>query len=276
MTGHRAIDCWVNVTMGDVKDVEYLKRAQEDYFKAGEEFFTSLSVDECLADMDDAGVEKAILTVRVKDPSEAVLDFARQRPDRFALAAHVRPTAGLPELWRLEDLVAEHPVVMARVVPFDFDLPPSDAQYYPLYTKCVEMDLPLSVNTGLPGPPVPGECQDPIHLDRVCYRFPLLRLCMAHGADPWWSTAMRLMLKYPNLHLMTSAYSPKYLPPEVVHFMNTRGQDKILYASDHPVLSMKRCIAEADQLDLRDGVLDKYLRGNAERLFFSERHPPRG
>jgi len=213
MTGHRAIDCWVNVTMGDIKDVEYLKRAKEDYFKAGEEFFTSLSVDECLADMDEAGVEKAILTVRVKDPSEAVLVFARQRPDRFALAAHVRPTAGLPELWRLEDLAAEHPVVMARVVPFDFDLSLIDSEYYQIYTKCVEMDLPLSVNTGLPGPPVPGECQAPIHLDRVCYRFPLLRLCMAHGADPWWSTALRLMLKYPNLHLMTSAYSPKYLPP---------------------------------------------------------------
>ena len=184
MTSRRAIDCWVNVTMGEIRHVDYLKRAKEDYFKAGEEFFTSLSVDECLADMDEAGVEKAILTVRVKDPSETVLDFARQHPDRFALAAHVRPTAGLPELWRLEDLATEHPVVMARVVPFDFDLPPSDAQYYPLYTKCVEMDLPLSVNTGLPGPPVPGECQDPIHLDRICYRFPLLRLCMAHGADP--------------------------------------------------------------------------------------------
>jgi len=61
-----------------------------------------------------------------------------------------------------------------------------------------------------------------------------------------------------------------------VHFMNTRGQDKILSASAHPVLSMKRCNAEADQLDLRDGVLDKYLRGNAERLFFADRHPPRG
>ena len=87
---------------------------------------------------------------------------------------------------------------------------------------------------------------------------------------------MRLMLKYPNLHLMTSAYSPIYLPSEVVHFMNTRGQDKIIYASDHPVLSMKRCITEAEQLDLREGVLDKYLRANAERLFFSDRHPPRG
>ena len=74
---------------------------------------------------------------------------------------------------------------------------------------------------------------------------------------------------------MTSAYSPKYLPSEVVHFMNTRAQDKVLYASDHPVLSMKRCIDEAVQLDLREGVLDKYLRGNAERLFFSDRHPPR-
>ena len=39
---------------------------------------------------------------------------------------------------------------------------------------------------------------------------------------------------------------------------------------------MKRCVAEADPLDLRDGVLDKYLRGNAERLFFADRHPPRG
>jgi predicted TIM-barrel fold metal-dependent hydrolase len=39
---------------------------------------------------------------------------------------------------------------------------------------------------------------------------------------------------------------------------------------------MKRCIDEAAQLDLRDGVLDKYLWSNAERLFFSDRHPPRG
>ena len=77
MTSRRAIDCWVNVTMGEIRHVDYLKRAKEDYFKAGEEFFTSLSVDECLAAMDEAGVAKAILTVRVKAPSETVLDVAR-------------------------------------------------------------------------------------------------------------------------------------------------------------------------------------------------------
>jgi predicted TIM-barrel fold metal-dependent hydrolase len=57
--------------------------------------------------------------------------------------------------------------------------------------------------------------------------------------------------------------------------MNTRGQHKILYASDHPVLSMERCIPEAEKLDLRPGVLDKFLYANAESLFFSTRAPRR-
>jgi len=53
--------------------------------------------------------------------------------------------------------------------------------------------------------------------------------------------------------------------------MNTRGQDKILFASDHPVLSMDRCIKEAQELDLREGVLDKFLYANAEKVFFGRR-----
>ena len=108
-----------------------------------------------------------------------------------------------------------------------------------------------------------------MHLDRVCLDFPELKLVMAHGADPWWGVAIRLMLKYRNLYLMTSAYAPKYLPPELISFMNTRGSDKVMFASDHPVLSMERCIAEAQDLDLREGVLDKYLYANAERVFFA-------
>jgi predicted TIM-barrel fold metal-dependent hydrolase len=165
---------------------------------------------------------------------------------------------------------------MARVVPFLWDLPPSHRSYYPLYTRCIDLDLPISINTGLPGPPRPGECQHPMHLDRVCYELPDLRVCMAHGADPWWAEAIRLMIKYQNLSLMTSAYLPKYFPPELLHYMNTRGQDKILYASDHPVLSMERCLGEAEKLDLREGVLDKFLYQNADRLFFSKRSPQWG
>ena len=92
---------------------------------------------------------------------------------------------------------------------------------------------------------------------------------MAHGADPWWGEAIRLMLKYPNLYMMTSAYAPKYFPAELIQFMNTRGQDNILFASDHPVLAMDRCLAEARELKLRDGVIEKFLYANAQKLFFS-------
>ena len=269
----RAIDPWVNVNMGDQVPPEFMVRVKEDYFRAGSEFFKSLSIDEMLETMDRVGVEKSILSVEVSHPSEQVLAFTKAYPNRFALAATLDPRRGMKALWALEELAKQHPVVMARVVPFLCDLPPNDRAYFPLYAKCIELDLPVSINTGIPGPPMPGECQNPIHLDQVCLFFPELKIVMAHGADPWWSVAIRLMLKYKNLHLMTSAYAPRYLPPELIHFLNTRGQDKILYASDHPVLSMERCVKEATELELRPGVLDKYLYANAERVFFSPRSP---
>ena len=168
----------------------------------------------------------------------------------------------MPSLRKLESFVRDHPVAYALVGPSfwgDGMYAPSDAVYYPLYTKCCELDLPLCLNTGIPGPPLPGEVQNPMHLDRVCIRFPELRLCMIHGADPWWEIAIRLMIKYRNLRLMTSAWSPRRLPAALIHFLNTRGQDRILYGSDSPVLPMARCLGEAAELDLRPGVLDKYL-----------------
>ena len=151
----------------------------------------------------------------------------------------------------------------------DGQYPPSDAVYYPLYTKCAELELPLCINTGIPGPPIPGEVQNPIHLDRVCVRFPELKLCMIHGADPWWDIAIRLMIKYENLRLMTSAWSPKRLPESLLHYMRTRGSGKVIYASDWPVLKMRRVVPEALALDLPADVLENYLYNNAHTFFFA-------
>ena len=272
----RVIDPWVNVAMGEQEPPEWLIRVKEDYFHGGDEFLKNIEVDALIEEMDAVGVEKAILGLDAARPSDHVLSFGARHPERFAYAVGLRPTGRMDEIWRLEELARELPVVMARVVPFQTDTPPGHPRYVPLYVKCVELDLPVSINTGIPGPPVPGACQHPMHLDRVCLQFPELRICMAHGADPWWGVAIRLMIKYRNLHLMTSAYAPKYFPPELVHFMNTRGQDRILFASDHPVLSFRRCVDEARTLDLRPGVLDKFLYANAERLFFRPRSPRTG
>ena len=177
----KAIDCLVNVDFGDQKQPEWMVRVKEDYFKGGDSFFKSPELPELLEDMDANGVERAILHDHASTASD-------DRAQRFA-AARARPLRARRR--RVQPAAADEGAARARVVRRattrwptpssgpsfwgDGMYPPSDAVYYPLYTKCCELDLPLCLNTGIPGPPIPGEVQNPIHLDRVCVRFPELR-----------------------------------------------------------------------------------------------------
>jgi len=262
-----AIDCWLNPSTGvSSYRPEFLVRVARDYFKREKEIFEHTPLEELLRQMDESGVERAVITMDAHNP-EPVHAIAKALPGKFLCAAVVDPTSGMAALRAIDKLAEHHDLRLVRIIPFLINRPPNDKAYYPIYAKCIELGIPVSVNTGIPGPPMPAEPQRPLYLDEVCLFYPELKLIMAHGADPWWGEAIRLMLKYPNLYMMTSAYAPKYLPPELIQFMNTRGQDKILFASDHPVLSFDRCLREAEELPLRDGVLEKYLRGNALSVF---------
>jgi predicted TIM-barrel fold metal-dependent hydrolase len=270
MTG--AIDCLVNIDIGGKVPPEWLVRVKDDYFKAGDSFLKQPELSELLDDMDANGVERAILMASTSDKESRALSFAEAKPERFRLAVGgfnlLRP---MPTVRTLDAFVHNHPVAYAVVGPSfwgDGMYPPTDPVYYPLYTKCCELDLPLCMNTGIPGPPLPAEAQHPMHLDRVCYRFPELKLCMIHGADPWWEVAIRLMIKYKNLRLMTSAWSPKRLPEALLHYMRTRGPDRIMFASDYPVLSFERTLGEARALDLPDEVRQAWLYDNANAFFY--------
>lgn len=272
---HNAIDCLVNVHFGEARNQPtWMLKVRDDYFKGPESMFAPVELSELLAEMDEQGVRKAILMDSLGAPSATARAFVEAQPDRFALAMGgvnlLRPVKPLREL---TTMAKNLPIAYAVVGPSfwaDGQYPPSDAVYYPLYAKCAELDLPLCINTGIPGPPIPGEVQHPMHLDRVCVRFPELRLCMIHGADPWWDVAIRLLLKYANLRLMTSAWSPKRLPESLLHYMRTRGKNKVIFASDWPVLPMRRVIPEALALDLPPDVLQSYLCANAQEFFFGE------
>ncbi|HEX3567513.1 MAG TPA: amidohydrolase family protein, partial [Acidimicrobiales bacterium] len=271
-TVERAHDCLCNVDMGDVVQPDWMIRVKEDYFKSNFNM-RSRELPEMLEEMDTHGVRRAVLLTNSTKPSKRAEEFVEAHPERFSLGlgGHnlLKP---MPTLKALESFVASNPVAYINVGPSfcgDGRYPPTDSVYFPLYAKCCELDLPLCMNTGLPGPPIPGEVQNPIYLDRVCCYFPELKLSMIHGADPWWDIAIRLMIKYGNLRLMTSAWSPKRLPESLLHFMRTRGQDRIIFASDSPVLSITRTVLEACALDLPPEVLDNYLYGNAENFFFS-------
>jgi len=207
-----------------------------------------------------------LLTIDAADP-KPMAEAAAKYGARFLLSAVIDPMQGMGAVRTIERLVKEYDVRLIRMVPFLVNRPPNDKVYYPIYAKCIELGVAVSVTTGIPGPPMPAEPQRPLYLDEVCLFFPDLVMVMAHGADPWWGEAIRLLLKYPNLYMMTSAYLPKYLPAELIQFMNTRGQDKVMFATDFPFLPFDRAVETARALDFRPGVLAKYLRDNARRVF---------
>jgi len=264
-----AIDCWVNPMTPDVAgrdQPEFLVRVATDYFHREREVFKGTPLDKRGARRDAAGMAGGLLTSKGADPAPHAT-MAAQYPGRFLLSAVIDPMQGMGAVRTIERLVKDHDVRLIRMVPFLINRPPNDKVYYPVYAKCTELGVAVSVNTGIPGPPMPAEPQRPLYLDEVCLFFPDLVLVMAHGADPWWGEAIRLLLKYPNLYMMTSAYLPKYLPAELIQFMNTRGQDKVMFATDFPFLPFDRAVAAARALPFRPGVLRKYLRDNAARLF---------
>ena len=154
-------------------------------------------------------------------------------------------------------------------------VPVNDRRYYPVYQTCVDLDIPIVVNAGIAGPRVPSACQDVMHFDQVCYDFPELRIVMRHGAEPWEDLAVKLMLKWPGLYYMTSAFAPKYYPKAVIDYANTRGSDKVMYAGYYPMgLTLERIFAELPDVPLRDHVWPKFLR--AQRLGGVQARPRNG
>src|SRR5215831_8601531 len=81
----RAIDCLVNVDMGDVKQPEWMVRVKEDYFHGGDSFFKSPELPELLDDMDANGVARAILLTGLGKQDDRAQRYAIARPDRFSL-----------------------------------------------------------------------------------------------------------------------------------------------------------------------------------------------
>jgi predicted TIM-barrel fold metal-dependent hydrolase len=259
----RAIDAWVNADMPRMPAAWQKDVAETVFKKPAESIFRKFTAQELITEMDAAGVQMAVLTLHADRPSKTLLGYAELHPDRFAYSVLLDPSRGMKAVRQLDALARSHDVRIARVIPSLHGAPPSDRMYYPLYAKCVELGLPVSINTGIPPHGLPARHQDPIHIDDVCLFFPELTVIMANGADPWWDVAMRLMTRFEHLYLMTSAFAPRYLPSSLVQFMNTRGMHKVMFATDFPFLTMSRCMTEAKALALREDALRRYLHGNA-------------
>ncbi len=96
----------------------------------------------------------------------------------------VDPVRGMETVRALESAVRDLGVVAATFFPCGCvpQVPIDDRMAYPVYAKCVELDIPIFINAGVPGPRVPMDAQEVALLDKVCWFFPDLRIVLRHGA----------------------------------------------------------------------------------------------
>jgi len=202
--------------------------------------------------------------------SGIALEARRKFPNRVFLSLEIDPNDITGTVRKIRSIHAEHGLTAVTTFPAGCNpqVPVSDRRYYPIYQTCIDLDLPIIANAGVPGPRVPAACQHVEHFDQVCYDFPELRIVMRHGAEPWEDLAVKLMLKWPGLYYMTSAFAPKYFPQAIIDYANTRGLDKIMYAGYFPAgLTIERMFSELPDVAFRDHVWPYFLRNNAIKVF---------
>ena len=245
--------------------VEYMfKNVPKELYGSGDPIAVTLH------EMDRFGVEIGLIGVG-GDVSRQAL---KQHPDRFVAQGSVDPNKGMAGV---RDMVRQYEEFGVRSfgafnAGFNPQVGIADALMYPIYAKCVELDVPIFACAGVPGPRFPMWPQEVRLIDQVMYDFPELVFVTRHGCEPWEDLAVKLMLKWPNLYYSTSAFAPKHYPEAIVRYANTRGADKILYAGYFPMgLSLERIMSDMQAVPFKDEVWPKFLRDNARKVLKLDR-----
>lgn len=264
------VDAWVNPNLGTPSDPRY----QFEYLfpELAERWRRGTTLPEMVEMMDEAGVEVSVLCsgyggVENVDDVGWVLDAHEKHPDRFLVSHAVDPRKGMEAVREVERMVRDHDCRLIRLVAFEIGLPYSDPAYYPIFAKCAELEVPVGLNVGIPGPLIAGAVQDPLPIDNICAFFPDLKIVMQHGGEPWVDLCAKLILKWPNVYYMSSAFAPKRVPKQIVQLANSRAPEKIMWASDFPLLTFERCAAEIAEMPFKDEERRRMFgRDNALKL----------
>ncbi len=237
------------------------------------------TVDEFVAMMDEAGLDKALIpAIRMMSyikktmvwdiTEEEVAEVVAKYPDRLVGLAGFNPLKRMESVRQVERAVKDMGFKGVYIHTYGFGIPLDDRLYYPLYAKCVELGVPVSMQVGHSAEHMPNELGRPIHLDAVALDFPELKLIGAHTGWPWTEEMISLAWKHENVYLGIDAHDPRYLEPSLLHFIKTRGQNKVIYGTNYPALSHKETISYIrNDMGLSEKVAEKILHGNAASVY---------
>jgi uncharacterized protein len=232
-----------------------------------------MSLADFVKSMTEAGVETGIVG---RVPNRELAEIVRAFPGRFIGLASISPFDGMRGVREFEHVIRDLGLGGLRIAALFNMVPASDPRFYPLYAKCVELDVPVRIYTSMNyANDRPYDLGHPRHLDQVAMHFPELRIIAGLSGWPWIADMVGLLRRHPNLYCDTAAHHPRYFAvkgsgwEQFLQFGNTLLQDKIMVGLSPGTLGIpyKQAIAEYEALPLRDHVMEKWLYGNARRFF---------
>lgn len=222
--------------------------------------------------MDEAQVDRSLISAWAGPrgdliSNDEVAAFVAEAPDRLVGVGSVdisRPMAAVREIRRC---IEELGFKAIRVLPWLWEVPPTDRRFYPVYTACCDLGVPFCTQIGHTGPLMPSEVGRPIYLDQVALDFPELVIVGGHIGYPWTEEAIAVSTKHENLYIDTSAYTASRYPAALVDFMRGHGRHKVLFGSNYPMIMPAKALAGLDGLGLGDEAKALFLSGNAQRVY---------
>jgi hypothetical protein len=272
-TAYPIIDVWAQPALKQI--AQHLPEVVRLFRQSGSGHIleTGVTPEQMIALMDQAGVHTVMLSAWHRPgqrviTNDQVAEIARQYPGRFYGVAAVNLETPVEAVRELEHVVKDLGFKALRVVPWLWQRPPNDKLYFPLYVKCIELNIPFCTQVGHTGPLMPSETGRPVpYLDEVALTFPELKIIGGHIGYPWTEEMIGVAWKHENVYIDTSAYLPRYYPPPFLHYMKTYGQDKVLFGTNFPQLPFDKCVEQARALGLPEDVERKFFYENARRVF---------
>lgn len=212
-------------------------------------------------------------TFGFKIANEDVAAFCREHGDRYVGFAGADPHKGMQALRDLEHAVRKLGLVGLNLQCFEHRLDINDRRMYPLYAKCIELDIPVNIHCGINFSSQTAMTHGrPELLDEVMTHFPELRVCASPAGWPWVEELIAVVWRHPNVWVGLVAVSPKYLGVPnsgygpLLGYGSSMLQDRIIFGSSFPMMPVERAVQEVRDLPLSDEVREKWLWRNASRF----------
>jgi predicted TIM-barrel fold metal-dependent hydrolase len=198
---------------------------------------------------------------------DGVSKLAATYPGRFAGLFSLDPTEGQRGVEKAAEALARPGFVGLQIHTHSWDRAFDDRDYYPYYTLAAEHDVPVVMQAGASGGPMPSACGQPIGIDRPAIYFGAVRFVLSHTGWPWGEEAIAMAQKHANVYLGTAAWPPHRWPQTLRDFIAGSGRGKVMLGTSFPTVGHRHALSRLDELSLAEDVRFQLVEGAARTVF---------